>query len=689
MAAAFAPWRTEAKGCKENFLDTGYPSSSASAFAWNKQEQASAVAPNAWRPDHNVYMINLDGYSDDSDEDMEPAAFLAMLASKKKAAQIAAAVAVSAEGEVASKSIPPWRRPSSATSQSEEEQAKPKPSEVAGWRRGAADSKGDLSCSTMDSSASNLSSSATDSSSVGSDTEQDVSPNGEQVAICSLEQAEEQEETIQVPETASSEGKPALRKDPPQEKDTPKQHVEELKDVVEAPVRSPSWMSQRSRGLDENAFERRIKSLLNKLTLEKFDQICKQIVLSGFSTLSHVELFIQEVFQKATGQHHFIDMYADLCVEMQRHLAIEPLAEDPKGTQFKRLLLNQCQHAFEVNLHSPATFSQLEGEDRLEAEVRYKMAMLGNIRLVGALLTRKMLAGKVLIAITEELLADSSSEALESLATLLTVVGRTFDTPEWTYHIALRSVLDKVRTLASSSKVERRVQCLLKDVVDLRSNSWQDMKPKRMEGPRKLSSSSGIQTSTPGGSSLARDGKRTPLVGGSRLASFFGSPAKKAEMTAKKVAETKIKKEDDTKVETKPFDLAALRIEVKQTLEELAVSHDVQDATARLAATKCPAQHQAEEIGQLLEEAVQGCTAEARQRMLALVVGLVVEGHWTAKALSSALAAFLADVAPDLHVDMPNLPQILSKEVYASFAPLAAKNLLLASEHDAIIHAIC
>eukprot|EP00971_Amphidinium_carterae_P118161 2341081-Amphidinium_carterae.1 len=41
--------------------------------------------------------------------------------------------------------------------------------------------------------------------------------------------------------------------------------------------------------------------------------------------------------------------------------------------------------------------------------------------------------------------------------------------------------------------------------------------------------------------------------------------------------------------------------------------------------------------------------------------GISKSAKRTVEALSSALAAFLADVAPDLHVDMPNLPQILSK----------------------------
>ena len=55
----------------------------------------------------------------------------------------------------------------------------------------------------------------------------------------------------------------------------------------------------------------------------------------------------------------------------------------------------------------------LESGGRTIEEVLYKAWMHGNIRFVDALANRRMLAGKVFLAILEELLSQPTSEALD------------------------------------------------------------------------------------------------------------------------------------------------------------------------------------------------------------------------------------------------------------------------------------
>jgi translation initiation factor 4G len=105
----------------------------------------------------------------------------------------------------------------------------------------------------------------------------------------------------------------------------------------------------------------------------------------------------------------------------------------------------------------------------VEAEIRYKTRMLGNIRFVGALLARHMLAGKVLVAILEELITDPSPEALETTAALLTVTGPVFDTPEWAHIEDLEEIFAEVKVISQSKSTSQRVKCLLQDVLDLRA----------------------------------------------------------------------------------------------------------------------------------------------------------------------------------------------------------------------------
>lgn len=189
-------------------------------------------------------------------------------------------------------------------------------------------------------------------------------------------------------------------------------------------------------------------------------------------------VLIHEVFEKATTQHHFIDMYADLCVLLHEHFTAKPL---DKTLTFKRLLLDECQSSFERLLAPPANLDELSAEERTVAEVSYKTHMLGNIKLVGGLLARGMLAAKVGIAILEELLSNPTPEALESVAALLTAMGSSADRPDWPQKKALNLIFDQLAAIVKSKSCQTRERCLLKDLLDLRHNGWVDKRPKKLE----------------------------------------------------------------------------------------------------------------------------------------------------------------------------------------------------------------
>jgi len=256
-----------------------------------------------------------------------------------------------------------------------------------------------------------------------------------------------------------------------------------------------SWAAgQRSRrnrteqgeeGLSHEDMTRRIKSILNKLTLEKFPALFTQLVSCGIQNKMHLKVLICEILDKATVQHHFIDMYADLCSTLQAHFS---QFEDntTKKPNFKKLLLDAVQASFEQSFSAPVSLKRLEGDEQRAAEQKYKMQMLGNIKFVGALLVRKMLAVPVMFAIIDELLGDSSPESLEALAAFLTVVGPAFDQPGFTQQFILTAIFDQVDAKTKDCEIKKRIRCLLKDVLELRASGWLDHKPKRLEGPSTL-----------------------------------------------------------------------------------------------------------------------------------------------------------------------------------------------------------
>lgn len=233
-----------------------------------------------------------------------------------------------------------------------------------------------------------------------------------------------------------------------------------------------------------------MKSILNKFTLEKFDELYKQLVDCGISTEDHCRILMMEVFEKATMQHHFIEMYTLLCVNLS-----EWFAAHVKVGNFKRVLLDQCQDSFEKNLRPPKELAETpkagaaeEDEELQEKRLKWKLKMMGNIRLVGNLLVKKMVASKVLIACAEELLANPSPSTLEPLASLLNATGKEFDVPSYKFHTQFSDIFSRVKKLAKDKHLPNRTRFLLQDVLDLRADGWEDKKKatKKLEGPKKL-----------------------------------------------------------------------------------------------------------------------------------------------------------------------------------------------------------
>ncbi|CAE7218259.1 tif471 [Symbiodinium sp. CCMP2592] len=268
-------------------------------------------------------------------------------------------------------------------------------------------------------------------------------------------------------------------------------------------VSDSSWAAQMARRKalskesSDDSFVKNMRSILNKLTVEKFDTLSDQIIeLVSQSDRPNrgIPLLMQLVFEKATTQHHFINMYVGLCVKLHKWLTENDHIDGAESqSNFKRVLLNQCQSSFEQYLEPPEGFDGLTGDDLYEAQVKYKTKMLGNIRLVGELIRHGMLAPKIAIAVASELARDDPavrSERLETLATFLETVGVALDDPSWKHHHELELVFEQVTRCACSDDqtVPRRVRCLLQDVLDLRYGGWKSKRRKDLskETPQTL-----------------------------------------------------------------------------------------------------------------------------------------------------------------------------------------------------------
>jgi translation initiation factor 4G len=213
---------------------------------------------------------------------------------------------------------------------------------------------------------------------------------------------------------------------------------------------------------EEQNVERKVKSLLNKLTMEKFDSISDQIIEwankseaeKDGRTLIHV---IRLVFEKATDEAAWSEMYARLCRKMME--TISPNVQDDGirnadgkpitgGQLFRKYLLNRCQEDFERGWAAKdAAASAAAAKASEDAAVKKAQkhpanrALLGRvlhraegqatrsrlIQFIGELYKLQMLTERIMHECIKKLLGNVDNpeeEEIESLCRLLATVGK-------------------------------------------------------------------------------------------------------------------------------------------------------------------------------------------------------------------------------------------------------------------------
>lgn len=214
------------------------------------------------------------------------------------------------------------------------------------------------------------------------------------------------------------------------------------------------------------------RSLLNKLTEERFELLAARIMALPFSTPEQLDAVAAEVFEKATTQDCFRVLYAELCTRLDKHLTEQTNAVG--GKAFRRALVTECQATFERNLQ-PATAelsTDMTPEDQLELEIKHKVRRLGNIRFIGELLTRRLLAPKLMLPIVHKLLNGDAS-AHEDLIALLTVVAPCFEQEkESIVQAPLKDAFSKLRQKSTDKKVSSRIRYQIRDLLEARDRGW-------------------------------------------------------------------------------------------------------------------------------------------------------------------------------------------------------------------------
>ncbi|XP_054780323.1 eukaryotic translation initiation factor 4G isoform X3 [Prosopis cineraria] len=241
---------------------------------------------------------------------------------------------------------------------------------------------------------------------------------------------------------------------------------------------------------EEQAKQRQLKAILNKLTPQNFEKLFEQVKAVNIDNAGTLTGVISQIFEKALMEPTFCEMYANFCL----HLAAElpDFSEDNEKITFKRLLLNKCQEEFErgereqeeANKDDEGEVKQ-SNEEREEKRIKARRRMLGNIRLIGELYKKKMLTERIMHACITKLLGsykDPDEEDIEALCKLMSTIGAIIDHPKAKEHID--AYFERMKLLSNNMNLSSRVRFMLKDAIDLRKNKWQQKR--KIEGPKKI-----------------------------------------------------------------------------------------------------------------------------------------------------------------------------------------------------------
>ncbi|XP_027039827.1 eukaryotic translation initiation factor 4 gamma 3-like isoform X3 [Pocillopora damicornis] len=244
---------------------------------------------------------------------------------------------------------------------------------------------------------------------------------------------------------------------------------------------------------------RKVRSILNKLTPQKFQTLTQQIIDLEINTQERLEGAIDLIFEKAIDEAAFSVAYANMC----RCLIPKKVLVEKDGTTkeltFRKILLNKCQKEFEKEksvekrIHEKLEELTSKGlsEEELEMkkndlrdeETQVKRRTLGNIRFIGELFKLKMLTESIMHDCVVKLLKSNDEEAFECLCKLLVTIGKDLD------HAKAKPRVDQyfaqINKIIQARITSARVRFMMQDIVDLRNNNWvprrEDNNPKTID----------------------------------------------------------------------------------------------------------------------------------------------------------------------------------------------------------------
>ncbi|XP_030015637.1 eukaryotic translation initiation factor 4 gamma 1a isoform X3 [Sphaeramia orbicularis] len=273
-----------------------------------------------------------------------------------------------------------------------------------------------------------------------------------------------------------------------------------LNDDVQLNKAEKAWKpsvkkSTRSRGVEEPEEDdpdqaktqelfKRLRSILNKLTPQKFQELMKQVTELTIDTEERLKGAIDLIFEKAISEPNFSVAYANMCRCL---MGLKVPTSDKPGhfVNFRKLLLNRCQKEFEKDQDDDEIFEKKQKEleaskddeerERLRVELeeardKARRRSLGNIKFIGELFKLKMLTEAIMHDCVVKLLKNHDEESLECLCRLLSTIGKDLDFEK--AKPRMDQYFNQMDKIIKERKTSSRIRFMLQDVLDLRKSNW-------------------------------------------------------------------------------------------------------------------------------------------------------------------------------------------------------------------------
>lgn len=242
---------------------------------------------------------------------------------------------------------------------------------------------------------------------------------------------------------------------------------------------TPQCLAKESDVLD--TIVRKVKGILNRITLEKFDSLSQQLVGLVGQDEAVLAMVLPLVFEKGCTEEAFGAMYSRLCTSL--FAAVAPGQRTLLSSALLQLAREIVYDADEVT----EALSEIPS-----ALAKYQARRISSIRFLGQLFLENLLAATNMLEIIDTLshrccgdATPDSATNIELLCKLLTHVGQRLDTT-W------KDVVEPYYSLLQSIAPHHsgRAQVLIQNLLELRTvQKWvprrEEEKPKRITNDRR------------------------------------------------------------------------------------------------------------------------------------------------------------------------------------------------------------